>query len=64
MKSFIKSCCKKISGVPGLTNVFLMLLGIGIESTVRGVAKRKGTKKHKDPYINAKYEFLSKFYEG
>lgn len=64
MKNVIQSLCKRVSSVPGLTNVMLMLFGIGIESAVRGVVNKNKTKvkKHKDPYIQAKYEFFSGLY--
>ena len=51
----------KILGVPGIANLAVALLTLGIESVIRNSKKEC---KSKDSYINAKYKFLSDYYGG
>ena len=62
MKNKLLMFKNKILGVPGIANLAVALLTLGIESVIRNSNKKEVN--CKDPYINAKYEYFSKFYGG
>ena len=60
MKNKLLMFKNKIFAIPGITNLAIALLTLGTEALIRKTSTKEY--KSKDAYLNAKYEYFSKYY--
>lgn len=59
MKNKLILIKNKVFGIPGIGNLTIALLTLGVEALIR---KSNREAKCKDSYINAKHNYFSKYY--